>query len=74
MMVDLRAEAAKTKSSRLRNDLIKAISQTNEAKTQLKEVSEQPRTEKMLEIQKDQQIQSTMLKIGDVCEKAVADF
>ena len=73
-MVNSRAEAAEAESSRLRNDLIEEMSQTNEAKTQLNEISEQLRTEKMLEIQKDEQIQSVMLKIGDKCEKAMANF
>ena len=49
-MVDLRAEVAEAESSRIRNDLIEEMSQTNEVKTQLNEVSEQLRTEKMLEI------------------------
>ena len=50
VMVDLRAEVAEAESSRIRNDLIEEVSQTNEVKTQLNEVSEQLRTEKMLEI------------------------
>lgn len=73
-MVNSRAEATEAKSLRLRNDLIEAMSQKNKVETQLKEVSEQLRTEKMLEIQKDEQIQLAMPKIGDEREKSVADF
>nr|POE91822.1 hypothetical protein CFP56_65367 [Quercus suber] len=69
-----RAKAAEVKSSRLRKDLIEATDQANKAKAMLKKVSNQLKIEKMLVIKKDEEIQSTMLKINDVCEKAVVEF
>lgn len=69
-----RAKATEVKSSRLRKDLIEATNQANKAKAMLKKVSNQLKIEKMLVIQKDEEIQSTMLKINDVCGKAVVEF
>lgn len=74
MMANSRAEVAKVESSRLRKDLIELMDQANEAKAKMKEVFEQLRIEKILKIQKDEEIQSAMLKIGDEHEKAMADF
>ena len=48
--------------------------EANDTKTKLKEFSDELRTEKMLVIQKDEEIQSTMLKLNSECEKAVAEF
>lgn len=74
MMANSRAEVAKVESSRLRKDLIELMDQANEAKAKMKEVFEQLRIEKILKIQKDEEIQSVVLKIGDEREKAMADF
>lgn len=74
MMANSRAEVAKVESSRLRKDLIELMDQANEAKAKMKEVFEQLRIEKILKIQKDEEIQSAVLKIGDEREKAMADF
>lgn len=74
MMANSRAEATKAKSLRLRKDLIKVMDQVNEAKAKLKEVFDQLRTEKILIIPKDKEIQSTKLKVSDEHEKEVAEF
>lgn len=73
-MANSRVEVAKVESSRLMKDLIEAMDQANEAEAKMKEIFEQLRTQKILKIQKDQEIQSVVLKIGDERGKAVADF
>nr|POE96127.1 hypothetical protein CFP56_74744 [Quercus suber] len=55
----------------LRKDLIEAMGEANDAKAKLKEVSDELRIEKMLVIQKDEKIQSAMLKLNSECEKAI---
>ena len=56
MMANSRTEVAKVESSRLRKDLIELMDQGNEAKAKMKEVFEQLRIEKILKIQKDEEI------------------
>ena len=56
MMANSRTEVAKVESSRLRKDLIELMDQANEAKAKMKEVFEQLRIEKILKIQKDEEI------------------
>ena len=63
VMANSRAEPKKAKSSKLRKDLIEAM-----------EVFDELRIEKMLVIQKDEEIQSAMLKLNFECEKAIAEF
>ena len=74
VMANSWAEATKAESSKLRKDLIEAMREANDTKTKLKEFSDELRTEKMLVIQKDEEIQSTMLKLNSEREKAVAEF
>ena len=74
VMANSRVEATKAKSSKLRKDLIEAMGEANDAKTKLKEVSNELRTEKMPIIQKDEEIQFAMLKLNSKREKAVAEF
>ena len=47
---------------RSRKDLIEAINETNKAKEKIKELNEALRVEKMLVIQKDKEIQATLLR------------
>ena len=74
MTANSRAKVVEAESSRLRKDLIEAMDQANEATAKLKKVSNQLKIEKMLVVQKDEEIQSTMLKINDVHKKAIAEF
>nr|POF26876.1 hypothetical protein CFP56_45610 [Quercus suber] len=67
VMANSRAEAKKAESSKLRKDLIEAMGEANDAKTKLKEVSDELRTKKMLVIQKDEEIQYAMLKLNSEC-------
>ena len=61
-MVNSRAEAVEVESSKLRKDLIETMDQANEAKDKLKEVTNQLRMERMLVIQKDEEI--TLMKLN----------
>ena len=74
VMANSRAEAKKAENSKLRKDLIEAMGEANDAKTKLKEVSDELRTKKMLVIQKDEEIQSAMLKLNSECDKAMSEF
>ena len=74
VMANSRAEATKAESLKLRKDLIEEMREANDTKTKLKEVSDELRIEKMLVIQKDEEIQSAMLKLNSKREKAVAEF
>lgn len=74
VMANSQAEATKAESSKLRKDLIEAMGEANNAKTKLKEVFDEQRTGKMLVIQKDEEIQSAMLKLNSEHEKVVAEF
>ena len=55
-MANSHIEVIKVESSTLRKDLIEAMGEANDAKAKLKEVSNKLRTEKMLVIQKDEEI------------------
>ena len=74
VMANSWVEATKAESLKLRKDLIDAMGEANDAKTKLKEVSDELRIEKMLVIQRDEEIQSAMLKLNSEREKAVAEF
>ena len=56
VMANSHIEVIKVESSTLRKDLIEAMGEANDAKAKLKEVSNKLRTEKMLVIQKDEEI------------------
>lgn len=73
-MANSRSDAAEAKSSRLRKDLVEVMDQVNDAKAKPKEVSDQLRIEKILVVQKDEEIQLMKLMIGNEHEKAVDDF
>ena len=62
VMVNSRAEAVEVESSKLRKDLIETMDWANEAKDKLKEVTNKLRMERMLVIQKDEEI--TLMKLN----------
>ena len=62
VMVNSRAEAVEVESSKLRKDLIETMDWANEAKDKLKEVTNQLRMERVLVIQKDEEI--TLMKLN----------
>ena len=55
-------------------DLIKAMNQSTKAKKRVKELKEALKVEKKLIIQKDEEVQSTLLKTDEEYEKVIAKF
>ena len=62
VVANSKLEFVEAESSKLRKDLIEAINETNKAKEKIKELNEALRVEKMLFIQKDKEIQATLLR------------
>ena len=73
-MANSKLEFVEVKSSKLRKDLIVAMDETSKANEKIKELSEALRVEKMLVIQKDEEIQATFLKTNVEKEKVVQQF
>lgn len=74
MVANSKLESVEVESSRLRKDLIEAMDKTNKAREKIKELSEALRVEKMLVIQKDKEIQATLLKTDIEREKVIQQF
>lgn len=62
MAANSKLEVVEAESLKLRNDLIVAMDEMNRANEKIKELNEALRMEKMLVIQKDEEIQHTLLK------------
>ena len=71
MMANSKIESVKAKSSKLMKDLIEALDIANKAKEKVKELSEELRVEKMLIVQKDEEIQAALLQIDSKREKII---
>ena len=56
MVANSKLKFVEVESSKLRKDLIEAIDEIDKAKEKIKELSEELRVEKMLVIQKDEEI------------------
>ena len=74
VVANSKLEFVEVKSSKLRKDLIVAMDETSKANEKIKELSEALRVEKMLVIQKDEEIQATFLKTNVEKEKVVQQF
>ena len=74
MVANSKLEFVEVKSSKLRKDLIVAMDETSKANEKIKELSKALRVEKMLVIQKDEEIQATFLKTNVEKEKVVQQF
>ena len=59
VMANSKVEVLEAKSSRLRKELITAMDGGNKVKEQVKALTEELRVEKLLTMQKDEQLQST---------------
>ena len=71
MVANSKLEYVEAESSKLRKDLIIAMDETNKENEKIKELSEALRVEKMLIIQKDEEIQAALLKTNVEREKVV---
>lgn len=70
-MANSKIESVEAKSSKLMKDLIEALDIANKAKEKVKELSEELRVEKMLIVQKDEEIQAALLQIDSKREKII---
>ena len=74
VMANSKIESVEAKSSKLMKDLIEALDIANKAKEKVKELSEELRVEKMLIVQKDEEIQAALLQIDSKREKIIQKF
>ena len=73
-MANSKIESIEAENSKLRKDLIKAMDEANKAREKVKELSEELKVEKMLVIQKDEEVQATLLRIDSEREKVIQNF
>nr|POE91892.1 hypothetical protein CFP56_28006 [Quercus suber] len=69
-----KVESIEAECSKLKKDLVAAMSERNEANQKVKELTESLRVEKALVIQKDEEIQAALLKIDEEREKVIQKF
>jgi len=74
VLVNSKLESIEVESSKLRKDLIEAMDEVNGVKEKIKELNEALRVEKMLIIQKDEEVQATLLRTSAEREKVVDQF
>ena len=74
MVANSKLKSVEVESSKLRKDLIEAIDEIDKAKEKIKELSEELRVEKMLVIQKDEEIQAALLRTDAEHEMVVQQF
>lgn len=74
VVVNSKLESVEVENSKLRKDLIEAMDEVNRAKEKIKELNEALKVEKMLIIQKDEEVQATLLRTSVEREKVVDQF
>lgn len=60
VVVNSKLESIEVESSELRKDLIEAMDKVNKAKEKIKELNEALKVEKMLVVQKDEEVQAAL--------------
>lgn len=60
VVVNSNLESIEVESSELRKDLIEAMDKVNKAKEKIKELNEALKVEKMLVVQKDEEVQAAL--------------
>ena len=73
-VVNSKLESVEAESSKLRKDLIEAMDEVNRAKEKIKELNEALKVEKMLVVQKDEEVQAALLRTSAEQEKVVDQF
>ena len=73
-VVNSKLESVEVESSKLRKDLIEAMDEVNRAKEKIKELNEALKVEKMLVVQKDEEVQAALLRTSAEQEKVVDQF
>ena len=74
MVANSKVDSIESESSKLRKDLIEAMEQVTKAKEKVKELKDALKVEKKLVIQKDKEVQATLLKTDEECVKVIAKF
>nr|POE50396.1 hypothetical protein CFP56_35569 [Quercus suber] len=74
VVANSKVNSVEAKSSRSRKDLIEAMDQVMEAKKKVKELKDELKIEKKLVIQKDKEVQATLLKINEERENVITKF
>ena len=74
VVVNSKLETIEVESLKLRKDLIKAMDEVNRAKEKIKELNEALKVEKMLIVQKDEEVQAALLRTSAEWEKVVDQF
>ena len=69
-----KVESMEVECSQLKKDLIAVMNERNDANQKIKEFTEALRVEKALVVQKDEEIQATLLKIYEVRDKIIQKF
>ena len=65
-------DSIEAESSKLRKDLIEAMDQATKAKEKVKELKDALKVEKKFIIQKDEEVQTVLLKTDEECEKVIS--
>ena len=73
-MATSKVESMEVECSQLKKDLIAVMNERNDANQKIKEFTEALRVEKALVVQKDEEIQATLLKIYEVRDKIIQKF
>ena len=74
VVANSKVDSIEAKSLKLRKDLIEAMDQVTKAKEKVKELRVALKVEKMLVIQKNEEIQVALLKIDEEREKVITKF
>ena len=69
-----KAESIEVECSQLKKDLIAIINERNDVNQRIKELTEALRVEKAFVVQKDEEIQASLLKINDKRDKIIQKF
>ena len=73
-VVNSKLESVEAESWKLRKDLIEAMDKVNRAKEKIKELNEALKVEKLLVVQKDEEVQVALLRTSAEQEKVVDQF
>jgi len=74
VVANSKIDSVEAESLKLMKDLIKAMDQVTKAKENVKELREALKVENMLVIQKDEEIQVSLLKTDEEREKVITKF
>lgn len=74
VVANSKLESVEAESSKLKKFLIESMDETNKAKEKIKKLNESLRVEKMLFVQKDEEIQAALLRTSAEREKVVEQF